>query len=196
MLATLQQPARSYKVIWSQLPNTSNKILWVLVVRQWAKQQNMHKGCTCNIDSTAVYWKANCSWSSALHYCPIQSDHSSDCQGGGHVSQITTCSSHAVGSICEGGHKGDVTALGRCDIIAVHTSPNWCAIQHESYTTEKWLNKPVQSKPLHNSASISHHLSRAGLPHTHTGVQDNSSCTSRTTYITWLHMHIRTCSPP
>ena len=33
------------------------------------------------------------------------------------------------------------------------------------------------------TVQVCHHLSRTGLPHTHTGVQDNSSCTSRTTYI-------------
>ena len=44
------------------------------------------------------------------------------------VEVMSATGPHAVGSTCEGGHKGDVTALWRCDTIAVHAPPNWCAI--------------------------------------------------------------------
>ena len=39
----------------------------------------------------------------------------------------------------------------------------------------EWVNNPLHSNSLVDSAGVSHHLSRTGLPHTHTGVQDNSS---------------------
>ena len=41
----------------------------------------------------------------------------------------------------------------------------------------EWFNYPFQKKPLCDSAGVSHHLSRTDPSHTHTGVQDNSSCT-------------------
>ena len=130
------------------------------------------------MESVVDYWKPNCSWSSALHHCPIQSDCSSECQGGGYISQSSGTHHYHAGSVCEGGHKVKVSTLYSCNIVAVKTSPNGvstsefdiCVIQNE------WLNNPLQKKPLVDSAGVSHHLSGTGPSHTHTGVQDSSSC--------------------
>ena len=130
---------------------------------------------TCNIKSTVCCWELLCSCSSALYHCPIQSDCSSECQGGGHVSYSGTHYSHGVGSICEGGYKVKVFTLYSCNIIAVHTTPSRCTAQQESYTSaaiEEWLNNPVQNSSLSDSAGVSHHFPRTG----YTGVQNNSSC--------------------
>ena len=137
------------------------------------------------MESVVDYWKPNCSWSSALHHCPIQSDRSSECQGGGYISQSSTPYNIGVGSVCESGHKVKVSTLYSCNIVAVKTSPNGvctsefniCVVQNE------WLNNPLQKKPLCNSAGVSHCLPRTDTSHTHTGVQDNSSCSGGRTKI-------------
>ena len=46
--------------------------------------------------------------------------------------------------------------------VRLDTSSGW----------KEWLNNPVQSKSLVDSAGVSHCLPRTG----HTGVQNNSSC--------------------
>ena len=111
-------------------------------------------------------------------HCPIQSDCSSDCQGGGHVSQSSSHYNIGVGSICEGGHKLKVFTSYSCNSIAVQPAPNGCSTCEldTSSGRKKWLNYPVQLKSLVDSAGVSHHLSRTGPSHTHTGVQDNTSC--------------------
>ena len=139
-------------------------------------------GCTCNIDSTAVYWECICSLSSTLHHGPIQSGCSSECQGGSHVSQSSTHYNIGVDSGCEGGHKLKVFTPYRCNSIAVQPAPNGCSTCELDTSSgwKEWLDNPVQLKPLVDSAGVSHRLPRTGVPHTNTGVQDNSSCTYKT----------------
>ena len=103
----------------------TNQFLMAIKVRN--HNVSLQSFYTCNIESCIPCDCTLCR-SPALYHCAIQSNCSSDCQGGGHVSHRTTCYSDAVGSGCKDGHKGDVTALWRCDTIAVHTSPNGSAI--------------------------------------------------------------------
>ena len=134
--------------------------------------------CTCNIESTVCYDHGSiCSFSFALHHCPTQSGCGVECQGGGHVSQQSTHYSGGVGSVWEGGHKVKVSTLYSCNIIAVHTPPSGCGTCEldSIISRNEWLNNPLHSNSLSDSAGVSHHLPRADLPHTHTGVQDNSS---------------------
>ena len=116
----------------------------------------------------------------------MQTGCSRDCQGRGHISQISPHCNTGVGGICEGGHKVEVNTLYRCNIVAVQPAPNGCS-SHELNASTGWkerLNNPVKKKPLCDSAGVSHHLSRTDLPCTHTGVQDKGSCTYKTMYIT------------
>ena len=126
-----------------------------------------------------------------MYHCPIQTGCSSECQGGGHVSQRSAEYNRRVGSVCESGHKLKVFTLYSCNSTAVQPAPNGCNTC-ELDTSTGWkerLNNPVQKKSLCDSAVVSHHLPSTGLPHTHTGVQDNSSCISKTTYITTVHAY-------
>ena len=69
----------------------------------------------------------------------------------------------------------------RCNTVAVQLSPGVSACELNASTSWKeWLNNPVQKKSLVDSAGVSHHLSRTGPSHTHTGVQDKSSCIKTT----------------
>ena len=139
----------------------------------------LQHGCTCNIESTVCYDHGSiCSFSFALHHCPTQSGCGVDCQGGGHISQQSTHYSSGVGSVCEGGHKVKVFTLYSCNIIAVHTTPSGCGTCEldSIISRNEWLNNPLHSNSLVDSAGVSHHLSGTGLSRTHTGVQDNSSC--------------------
>ena len=131
--------------------------------------------CTFNSESTVVFWCSFYSCSSALYHWPIQSSSGVECQSGGHICKYII---HGVGNICEGSYKVNVIALWIC-ALPKYSRPNGVS-SNELDTTiagwKEWLNNPLQLKALEDSAGESHHLSGTSLSHTHTGIQDNSTC--------------------